>query len=144
MNRRSGVLELAVLGLLHDSPLHGYELRKRLNALFGPLRAFSYGTLYPTLKDLVARRWIVEDGPAEVGATRRCPAAAPRSSTSSPPTARSGSRSCSPTPGRRRGKTRISASTLPFLDGPSPIRDYASWKAAGRGWRSDGWVCARR
>jgi DNA-binding PadR family transcriptional regulator len=25
--------------------------------------------LYPTLKDLVARRWIVEDGPAEVGAT---------------------------------------------------------------------------
>jgi DNA-binding PadR family transcriptional regulator len=69
VNRRTGVLELAVLGLLHDSPLHGYELRKRLNALFGPLRAFSYGTLYPTLKDLVARHWIVEDGPAEVGAT---------------------------------------------------------------------------
>ena len=31
MSRRSGVLELAVLGLLHESPLHGYELRKRLN-----------------------------------------------------------------------------------------------------------------
>jgi len=59
--RRSEVLELAVLGLLHESPLHGYELRKRLNALFGPLRAFSYGTLYPCLKGLLARGWIVED-----------------------------------------------------------------------------------
>ncbi|MCW2868338.1 MAG: hypothetical protein JWR20_2526, partial [Marmoricola sp.] len=25
---KSAALELAVLGLLHDSPLHGYELRK--------------------------------------------------------------------------------------------------------------------
>ncbi|MFF9667574.1 PadR family transcriptional regulator, partial [Streptomyces althioticus] len=27
MGRRSGVLEFAVLGLLHDAPMHGYELR---------------------------------------------------------------------------------------------------------------------
>ena len=27
---RSGVLELAVLGLLNGTPMHGYELRKRL------------------------------------------------------------------------------------------------------------------
>ena len=47
MSRRGEVLELAVLGLLHDSPMHGYELRKRLNALLGPFRALSYGTLYP-------------------------------------------------------------------------------------------------
>ena len=46
MSRKSGVLELAVLGLLHDAPMHGYELRKRLNALLGPLRAISYGSLY--------------------------------------------------------------------------------------------------
>src|SRR5580700_1200323 len=31
--RRSAVLELAVLGLLHETPMHGYELRKRLKAL---------------------------------------------------------------------------------------------------------------
>ena len=37
MNRRTGVLELAVLGLLHESPLHGYELRKRLNVAARPV-----------------------------------------------------------------------------------------------------------
>ena len=59
--RRSEVLELAVLGLLHETPMHGYELRKRLNLMLGSLRAFSYGSLYPALKDLVARGLITED-----------------------------------------------------------------------------------
>ncbi|MHB1739918.1 MAG: PadR family transcriptional regulator [Actinomycetes bacterium] len=80
MARRTEVLEFAVLGLLHESPLHGYELRKRLNALLGAFRAFSYGSLYPCLKDLVARGWIVEQTPsgptasghtASLGAGRR-------------------------------------------------------------------------
>ncbi len=65
MSKRSDVLELAVLGLLSDSPMHGYELCKRLNVLLGSLRAFSYGSLYPSLKDLLSRGWIVEDGPSE-------------------------------------------------------------------------------
>jgi DNA-binding PadR family transcriptional regulator len=64
--KRSGVLEFAVLGLLHESPMHGYELRKRLNVLLGSLRVFSYGTLYPCLKDLVARGLLVEDHTADV------------------------------------------------------------------------------
>ena len=38
--------------------MHGYELRKRLNAVLGAFRALSYGSLYPCLKDLVARGWI--------------------------------------------------------------------------------------
>ena len=63
MSRRSGLLDLAVLGLLHESPLHGYELRKRLNALLGSFRALSYGTLYPCLKSLVGRGWIIESRP---------------------------------------------------------------------------------
>ena len=46
-SQRSGVLELAVLGLLHETPMHGYELRKRLNAVLGAFRAFGYGSLYP-------------------------------------------------------------------------------------------------
>ena len=61
----AGVLELAVLGLLHESPMHGYELRKRLNALLGMFRAFSYGSLYPCLKQLLAKGLIVEDRPEE-------------------------------------------------------------------------------
>jgi len=60
--KRSGVLELAVLGLLHESPMHGYELRKRLSGVLGTFHAISYGSLYPCLKDLVARGWLVEDG----------------------------------------------------------------------------------
>jgi DNA-binding PadR family transcriptional regulator len=46
------VLEIAVLGLLGESPMHGYELRKRLSTLLGAFRAFSYGSLYPTLRRL--------------------------------------------------------------------------------------------
>ena len=34
---RSGVLELAVLGLLNGTPMHGYELRKRLYTVLGAL-----------------------------------------------------------------------------------------------------------
>ena len=64
---RSGVLELAVLGLLHDTPMHGYELRKRLNALLGAFRAFGYGSLYPCLKDLLAQGLIAQEQPSVVG-----------------------------------------------------------------------------
>src|SRR5512142_314328 len=66
MGRRGDVLELAVLGLLHESPLHGYELRKRLSGLFGPVRRISYGSLYPCLKDLLADGLIAEDETASV------------------------------------------------------------------------------
>jgi DNA-binding PadR family transcriptional regulator len=61
MSRRSGILEFAVLGLLRDSPMHGYELRKRLNTSLGVFRAFSYGSLYPCLKTLVQRGWLTEE-----------------------------------------------------------------------------------
>ena len=61
------MLELAVLGLLHESPLHGYELRQRLKATLGTFRAFSYGSLYPTLRRMREAGWITEDeGDAEV------------------------------------------------------------------------------
>jgi DNA-binding PadR family transcriptional regulator len=60
-SQRSGVLELAVLGLLHETPMHGYELRKRLNSVLGAFRAFGYGSLYPCLKDLLRRGMITEE-----------------------------------------------------------------------------------
>jgi DNA-binding PadR family transcriptional regulator len=61
LSKRSGILEFAVLGLLRESPMHGYELRKRLNTSLGVFRAFSYGTLYPCLKALVTQGWLVEE-----------------------------------------------------------------------------------
>jgi DNA-binding PadR family transcriptional regulator len=62
------MLELAVLGLLSESPLHGYELRKRLATLLGTFRAFSYGSLYPTLRKLAEAGWISEEEPGELSA----------------------------------------------------------------------------
>jgi DNA-binding PadR family transcriptional regulator len=73
-SQRSGVLELAVLGLLHETPMHGYELRKRLNSLLGAFRAFGYGSLYPCLKDLLGKGLIADDAvgtPAKPLAGRR-------------------------------------------------------------------------
>ena len=53
MTRRGETLELAVLGLLHEHPLHGYELRKRLNVVLGWSRLLSYGSLYPALQRML-------------------------------------------------------------------------------------------
>ena len=60
MARRGETLELAVLGLLHESPMHGYELRKRLNVVLGWGRLLSYGSLYPALKKMLRAGWITE------------------------------------------------------------------------------------
>src|ERR1700742_5132847 len=65
MRERLPVLEFAILGLLHEAPMHGYELRKRLSDMLGTLRAFSYGSLYPTLRRLLRAGLIVEEVPAE-------------------------------------------------------------------------------
>ena len=46
------MLELAVLGLLSEQPLHGYELKKRLSETLGPLWGISFGSLYPALRRL--------------------------------------------------------------------------------------------
>jgi DNA-binding PadR family transcriptional regulator len=60
------MLEIAVLGLLNNSPMHGYELRKRLSTLLGTFRAFSYGSLYPTLRRLSEAGWISEEAPIDL------------------------------------------------------------------------------
>ncbi|WP_329494068.1 PadR family transcriptional regulator [Kitasatospora herbaricolor] len=65
------MLKLAILGLLHERPLHGYELRRHLTALTGHVRPISDGTLYPAIKRLEADGLLVRE--TEPGAT-----AAPR------------------------------------------------------------------
>ena len=46
------MIEMAILGLLKDRSMHGYELKKQLNAQLGQFWQFSYGSLYPALKRL--------------------------------------------------------------------------------------------
>jgi DNA-binding PadR family transcriptional regulator len=60
MAKRGETLEFAVLGLLHESPMHGYELRKQLNGVLGWGRLLSYGSLYPALKKMLKSGWITE------------------------------------------------------------------------------------
>ena len=55
------MLELALLGLLREAPVHGYELRKQLVLRLGGLRAYSYGSLYPALRRLTRAGLIVEE-----------------------------------------------------------------------------------
>ncbi|MBA3303686.1 MAG: PadR family transcriptional regulator [Acidimicrobiia bacterium] len=46
------MIELAVLGLLKEGSLHGYELKKRLRDVMGARSAVSFGSLYPALNRL--------------------------------------------------------------------------------------------
>ena len=71
--RRGETIELAVLGLLHESPMHGYELRKRLNLMLGWGRLLSYGSLYPALKKMLKASWIEERTTAPTGTVSRRP-----------------------------------------------------------------------
>jgi DNA-binding PadR family transcriptional regulator len=59
-------LELAVLGLLKEQPLHGYELKKRLGETLGFLWGVSYGSLYPALRRLEREGAIESVEPAPV------------------------------------------------------------------------------
>jgi len=69
------MLELAILGLLTDQPLHGYELKKRLGESLGVLWGVSYGSLYPALRRLEKSGAIEEADP--MGAAAPTGAAVP-------------------------------------------------------------------
>ena len=55
------MIELAVLGVLTDADLHGYELKKRLRDVLGPLSSVSFGSLYPALHRLEEQGWIASE-----------------------------------------------------------------------------------
>lgn len=69
------MFDLALLGVLREGPLHGYELKKRLRDFLGPWSSVSFGSLYPALARLehqgAVRAVAVDD------AGRTAPAAAP-------------------------------------------------------------------
>ena len=68
------MLELAVLGILIEAPMHGYELRKQLTTKLGAFRAaISYGSLYPTLRRLQADGFITEAATDEVASAADVP-----------------------------------------------------------------------
>lgn len=46
------MLELAILGLLKERPMHGYQLSRELGESLGGFWRVSYGSLYPSLRRL--------------------------------------------------------------------------------------------
>src|SRR5215472_4437013 len=48
----SGEVRLALLSMLGEAPMHGYELMKRLEERSGGIYRASAGTIYPTLQQL--------------------------------------------------------------------------------------------
>ena len=66
------MLELAILGLLGEQELHGYEIRKRLREELGFFSPVSFGSLYPALSRL-ERSGAVESAEVDEVATPAVP-----------------------------------------------------------------------
>lgn len=52
------MLDLAILGLLKERAMHGYELKRQLGQRLGFFWSVSFGSLYPTLKKLERRGFV--------------------------------------------------------------------------------------
>ncbi len=64
------LLDLSLLGLLADQPMHGYELSKRLRELGDGRAGVSFGSLYPALGRLDRQGLVTTDTAAGDGAAR--------------------------------------------------------------------------
>ena len=102
----SSVLEMAVLGLLKEQDMHGYELKKRLSDVFGLSSAVSFGSLYPALARLEAA------GAVRVVTTRERPGSCERR----------------PAAARNGGRAGAGRSTASRLSGPK--RSRSCWRTA--------------
>ena len=112
MTRQGETLELAVLGLLHENPMHGYELRKQLNLVLGRGRVLSYGSLYPALKKMLRAGFITEHVAAAPVPVKRAARAA-RSTAAKPAALTTGA-----TTGAVSRRQRIVYELTPAGDGP--------------------------
>jgi DNA-binding PadR family transcriptional regulator len=124
------MLELAVLGLLKEQPLHGYELKKRLAETVGSVWGVSFGSLYPALRRLERSGAIeVVDGTARAGADAPMPATGSLAGEA----AAARLRVVPPAPSRRNRKAyRITAAgerqlveLLTAADGPDDERSFS-------------------
>jgi DNA-binding PadR family transcriptional regulator len=98
------MLDLAILGLLEERDLHGYEIRRQLRENLGLLANVSFGSIYPALTRLEKAGAVVttEGGPSSEKGTPA--AAAPPTGSLSGELAVLRSRRHSPTRSRRAKK----------------------------------------
>jgi DNA-binding PadR family transcriptional regulator len=118
------MIDLAILGLLKEQDLHGYELRKRLGELPGARTAVvSFGSLYPALARL-ERNGLVK----AVEANTRTDRAVPSSGSLAGELAAFRARHPLPTPGGRGKKVyglspAGEARLVDLLRDPQPVDD---------------------
>ena len=125
---RTGVLEFAVLGLLHRQPMHGYELSKQLNMVLGTFRALSYGTLYPCLNKLYAEGLIAKEDDQN-----------PSSERMMAPARSSASRNAAGRPGGAGRPTRAGRSKIVYrltAEGKERLQDLLAESGPGE-WEDD-------
>ncbi|MGA2002206.1 MAG: PadR family transcriptional regulator [Terriglobales bacterium] len=70
---KRGSAELAVLTLLAEHPLHGYEIAKRIEEQTGGVLRFDMASLYPMLYRFERRSWVKAEWQTMAnGRRRRC------------------------------------------------------------------------
>lgn len=65
------MIEMAILGLLKDRAMHGYEIKKELTAQLGQFWQVSYGSLYPSVRRLEKNGMVERYYPKEEVARRK-------------------------------------------------------------------------
>jgi DNA-binding PadR family transcriptional regulator len=78
------MLDMAILGLLEERDLHGYEIRRQLRDNLGLLANVSFGSIYPALTRLEKTGAVVatEESPSHQGKSATRPVAPPTGSLS--------------------------------------------------------------
>lgn len=70
---KRGTAELAVLSVLEDGPLHGYEIARRIEQTTQGSLRFTLASLYPLLYRMEKQGWLRADWEiSESGRRRRC------------------------------------------------------------------------
>lgn len=70
---KRGTAELAVLSVLEDGPLHGYEMARRIDEQTRGALRFTLASLYPLLYRMEKRGWVRGAWEmSESGRRRRC------------------------------------------------------------------------
>ena len=70
-NVKRGSAELAILAVLAEEPLHGYEIARRIHQTTAGNLRFQLASLYPTLYRLEKRGWILGSWQEHASARRR-------------------------------------------------------------------------
>jgi len=66
-------IKYAILGLLHYTDMHGYQIKTHIERNFGHMWSINFGQVYPGLKSLAEEGLIdmVEEAPSENGGPRK-------------------------------------------------------------------------